>query len=90
MSWETPFVRVLSLILKVVVFLLLLVFTVKNSDIVTVRYLFDLTWQAPLSMILLLVFAAGALLGLLGCSRHIVRSRRELARLKKTPQPGNP
>jgi lipopolysaccharide assembly protein A len=83
-------VRALSLIVKVLLFLLLLAFAVKNSEIVSVRYLMGLEWQAPLSLVLLLVFSLGVLLGLLGCSRQIATARRDLARLRNTPQTGNP
>ena len=78
--------RLLTLILKVVLFLLLLAFAIKNSEIVSVRYLLGLEWQAPLSLVLLLVFALGVLLGLLGGSRHMAKRRRELARLRKSGQ----
>ena len=69
--------RALSLIFKIVLFLLLLAFAIKNSEIVSVRYLMDLQWQAPLSLVLLIVFALGVLLGMLGCSRHMLNSRRQ-------------
>ncbi|MFZ5482685.1 MAG: LapA family protein [Pseudomonadota bacterium] len=60
--------RVLFLLLKLVLFLLLLAFAVKNSDTVVLRYLLGLEWRAPLSLILLSVFAVGVLTGLLGCA----------------------
>jgi uncharacterized integral membrane protein len=69
--------RALSLIFKLVLFLLLLAFAIKNSEIVSVRYLMDLQWQAPLSLVLLIVFALGVLLGMLGCSRHMLNKRRQ-------------
>lgn len=80
--------RTLSLVLKLILFLLLLAFAVKNSELVNVRYLMGLEWQAPLSLVLLLAFAAGVLLGLLGCSRQILLNRRELSRLRKSLQAG--
>lgn len=79
----SPPVRLLTLFLKVVLFLFLLAFAIKNSEMVTVRYLMGLEWQAPMSLVLLLVFALGVLLGLLGCSQQILKNRRELARLRK-------
>lgn len=82
--------RVLTLIIKVVLFLLLLAFAVKNSEIVTVRYLMGLEWQAPLSLVLLLVFALGVVLGLLGGSRQMLKARRELANFHKPAQTGKP
>lgn len=78
--------RVLTLIIKIALFLVLLGFAIKNSEIVTVRYLMGLEWQAPLSLVLLLVFALGITLGMLGCSRQILHHRRELARLRKSMQ----
>jgi len=78
-----PPVRLLTLFLKVVLFLFLLAFAIKNSEMVTVRYLMGLEWQAPMSLVLLLVFALGVLLGLLGCSQQILKNRRELARLRR-------
>ena len=76
--------RVVSLILKTLLFLLLLTFAIKNGDPVTVRYLLGMEWQAPLSLVLFVVFAVGVLLGLLGCSRHLIKGRRERARLEKS------
>ena len=86
---ESP-VRFLALFLKVVLFLLFLAFAIKNSEMVTVRYLLGLEWRAPLSLVLLLVFAVGVLLGLLGCSRQTLKNRRELLRLRKSAQTGKP
>ena len=51
--------RVFSLLTKLLVFLLLLGFAVKNIDSVTVRYFLGLEWQAPLAFVLLVFFAAG-------------------------------
>lgn len=77
-------VRLLTLIAKLILFLLLLAFAVKNGEAVTVRYLMGLEWQVPLSLALLVAFALGALLGLLAASRQILGCRRECARLRKT------
>ncbi|NTV94462.1 MAG: LapA family protein [Thiobacillus sp.] len=57
---------------------------------VTVRYLMGLEWQAPLSLVLLLVFTAGTLLGLLGCSRQLLNNRRELNQLRKATRQSQP
>ncbi|PIV21508.1 MAG: hypothetical protein COS39_10815 [Hydrogenophilales bacterium CG03_land_8_20_14_0_80_62_28] len=43
-----------------------------------------LEWQAPLSLVLLIVFALGMLFGLLGCSRHLFKNRREIRRLRSS------
>ena len=74
--------RLLALFLKIFLFLLLLGLAAKNSEPVSVRYLMGLEWQAPLSLVLLIAFASGVLLGLFGCSRHLFKYRRELSRLR--------
>lgn len=74
--------RLLALILKIVLFLLLLGFAAKNSEPVVVRYFLGLEWQAPLSLVLLIVLALGILFGLFASSRHLFRLRREIARLR--------
>ena len=76
-------VRSLALTLKVVLFLLLLGFAVMNSEPVRLRYFLGLEWQAPLSMVILVVFAAGLVTGLLACSMRLLRGRRELHKLRK-------
>lgn len=64
--------RTFYLILKILVFALVLSFAVKNSEPVTLRYLMDLQWQAPLSLLLLGVFALGAIIGLaVGALHHL-------------------
>lgn len=75
--------RYLALVIKIVLFLVLFSFAVKNSEIVTLRYLMDWEWQAPLSLILLVTFALGLLAGLLAVSWQLLKYRRELASLRK-------
>ncbi len=70
--------RPLALILKIALFLLLLGFAAKNSEFVTLRYFLGLQWQTPLSLILLLTFAAGLLVGLLACSFRLLHNHHEL------------
>ncbi|MBI5329770.1 MAG: LapA family protein [Betaproteobacteria bacterium] len=74
--------RSLSLILKVLLFLLLLGFAAKNSDAVRLRYFLGLEWQAPLSLVILAAFAIGLFLGLLACSLRLLRAHRELRTLR--------
>lgn len=76
-------VRALALFLKVVLFLLLLVLAVRNSDPVEVRLLLDQSWQMPLALVILLSFTLGTLLGLLACGARLMRSHRELQALRK-------
>jgi putative membrane protein len=51
-------------ILRVVVFILLFSLALKNSGPVELRFYFDQVWQAPVSVVLLVTFALGILVGL--------------------------
>jgi len=69
--------------LKLVLFVLVLAFAVKNTDAVTVRYYFGGEWQAPLVFVLLVAFCAGIALGLFAGFAQFIRQRREIAALKR-------
>jgi uncharacterized integral membrane protein len=75
--------RYLGWFIKAVIFILLLGFALKNSDVVTVHYYLDYVWEAPLVLILLGFFAMGAATGLLAIMPHLIRQRRELGKLRK-------
>jgi len=83
--------RMVTWTIRLALFLLLLVFAVRNTEPVTLRFWFDQAWQAPLVMVLLAFFAAGALLGLAAMLGVTLRQRREIARLRReaatAPQP---
>jgi uncharacterized integral membrane protein len=70
--------RALSWITKLVLFLLLLGFALKNTEPVALRYLLGYEWRAPLSLILLLFFGAGAALGVAAVFGVAWRLRRDL------------
>jgi len=70
-------------ILRFVIVVVLVWFAVKNAQVVTIYGLPEQQWQAPLVFILLIVFVAGMLIGLLAWVPTVVRQRREIARLKK-------
>jgi len=69
--------------IRLALFLVLLVFAVRNTEPVTLRFWFDQAWQAPLVMVLLAFFAAGALLGLAATLGTALRQRREIVRLRR-------
>jgi len=78
--------RLLGLIktaVGVTIFLLLLGFAVKNSDSVAMRYFLGLEWHAPLVLMLLVFFTAGAALGIAASLMIMVRQRREIVGLKR-------
>lgn len=70
--------------IRLIIFSFLMVFAVRNTDPVTLHFVLDLAWQAPLVIVLLAFFACGALLGVLSVLGVIYRQRREIARLKRT------
>ena len=75
--------RVLAWAIRFALFVVLLAFAAKNADLVTLRFYFDLAWQAPLVALLLAFFAAGAVLGLIAMSGTYLAQRREIARLQR-------
>lgn len=73
----------LTWFVRIVVFLLLLGFAVKNTTMVKLQYYYGYEWQAPLMLILLAFFTLGVAIGVLACLGKIFRQRREIAALKK-------
>ena len=75
--------RYLIWFLRILLFLLLLGFTVRNIETVTLRYYFGYEWHAPLVLVILLFFALGVAIGVLSCFGKIFRQRREIATFRK-------
>lgn len=59
-----------------------LIFTIYNSSIVQFHYIVD-SVSLPLSVIIIVAVILGATLGLLASSIIVIRTRAELAKLKK-------
>jgi len=78
----------LAWVLKFALFVLVLTFAVKNSDLVTVRYYFGGEWQSPLIFVMLVAFCAGVAIGLMAAMTQLIRQRREIAALKRGKQAG--
>jgi len=70
-------------LLRIVLFVVLLGFAVKNSGTVTLRFFFDSAWPLPLVAVMLIFFAAGVVAGLSAALGSFLRQRRELALLRK-------
>ena len=68
---------------RIVIFLFLFAFAIKNTDPVSVRFFFDAAWQAPLVIVALAFFAGGAVLGVLALLGTVFGLRREAARLRR-------
>jgi uncharacterized integral membrane protein len=75
--------RILTWTIRIALFILLLAFAARNTESVTLRFYFDLAWQAPLVVLLLAFFAGGAALGLLAALGAVLRQRREVSRLRR-------
>jgi len=75
-------------IFRFAIVLVLVWFAVKNAQPVTLHGLPEQTWQAPLVFVLLVVFVAGVVIGLLAWLPTVVRQRRELGRLRKSAAMG--
>jgi len=75
--------RIVTRTVWLLLFLLLLAFAAKNTAPVTLRFYFELAWQAPLVLLLFAFFAAGALLGVLALLGALLRQRREILRLRR-------
>ena len=69
---------------RVFIFLFLFAFAFRNTDLVNIRFFFGADWQAPLIIIVLAFFAAGAALGVLSLLGTVFSLRREVSRLKNT------
>ena len=74
--------RILTWAIRFALFVVLLAFAVRNTEPVTLRFYFDLAWQAPLVALLLAFFAAGAVLGLIAMLGTFLAQRREISRLR--------
>lgn len=75
--------RILAWTLRIVLFLALFLFALKNTETVSLSLYFDQSWQAPLILVLLIFFAAGAAIGVLATMGTVFRQRRENARLRR-------
>ncbi|MBX9629074.1 MAG: LapA family protein [Burkholderiales bacterium] len=81
--------RYVGWVVKAVLFLLLLGFAVKNTEMTVVRYYLGIEWHAPLVFVLLVTFAAGVLLGVVATASRVFRERRdgEVARRAESAPP---
>ncbi|WIM06492.1 MAG: LapA family protein [Candidatus Nitricoxidivorans perseverans] len=69
--------KLLVWLLRGAVFVTLFGLAVKNGDSVELRFYLDQSWQAPLSLVLLGAFAAGAVVGLTIALTSRIRRRHD-------------
>ncbi len=77
---------ILTWAIRLVILAILLVFAIQNTEPVSLRFLTDYVWQAPLVIVLLIFFATGFVFGALALVGVIYRQRREISRLKNKPE----
>ena len=76
--------RYLVWILRLAVFVVVLMFALKNTGPVDVRFFADhVVTGVPLIVVMLAVFVLGVVFGLLIAAPSIMRRRREAARLRR-------
>jgi len=75
--------RLITWTIRIALFILLLAFAARNTAPTTLKFYFDLAWEAPLILLLLAFFAAGAVLGLVATLGALLRQRREIGRLRR-------
>lgn len=72
---------------RIFIFLFLLAFSFKNTDLVSLRFFSDTAYETPLVLVALVFFAAGSLLAMLAMFGTILELRREVAELRKSRTP---
>lgn len=73
----------LKWLVRIVIFVLLLGFAVKNLEPVTLNYFLGYQWQEPLVVILLAFTVLGVIIGLLASLSTLFRQRREIQVLRR-------
>jgi uncharacterized integral membrane protein len=75
--------RYISWTLRIIAFLLLFGFVLKNTDPVILRFYHGSQWEAPLAMVVLVFFGLGAAAGVIAGLTYAYRQRREILQLRK-------
>jgi putative membrane protein len=74
--------RIIIFTILLVVALIGLSFALLNADTITLNYYFG-KLQAPLSLIMVIAIALGAVMGVLASMWAVVAQKRELAKMRK-------
>lgn len=76
--------RLLTWLVRIVLFIVLVGFAASNRQTTELRFIApELTWHLPLVVYLLAFFVGGAVVGLLAALPGMFRQRREIARLRR-------
>lgn len=76
--------RALVWSLRILVFLVLFAFAVRNTETATIRLFFGGSVQWPLIVALLAAFGAGVFAGVLAMAGPLFRQRRQVSSLRKS------
>lgn len=79
--------KYLSWLLKAAIFFTLFAFALNNQQDVTLNFFFGTAWRAPLVLVVLAVFSAGVVIGVLGMVPRWWKHRRA-ARQMQVQRPG--
>lgn len=71
----TAILKLLAWLLRIVVFVGLFGLAIKNSGQMELRFFLDNTWTAPISVVILAVFAIGVAVGLTAALGVFLRSK---------------
>ena len=82
--------QALAWFIRIAIVLVLAWFALKNSHLVDLHGLPEQSAQAPLVFVVLVAFIVGVVIGLLAWLPTVVRSRREIARLRRSPPAAPP
>ena len=85
-----PFFSLVKLLFKAAVFFTLFAFALNNQADVTVHFFFGYHWTSPLVMVVLISFAGGLLLGILGMVPRWWQQRRAAKRAQSRPDANVP
>ena len=80
------FFSLVKTLFKAAIFFTLFAFALNNQADVTVHFFFGYQWTSPLVMVVLISFAGGLLLGILGMVPRWWQQRREAKRNAKLAQ----
>ena len=81
--------HVMRWIVGAALFLALLLLSLQNSELVTLKFYHWWSWQAPLIFIVLIAFAVGVAAGLLAGAVRSARLKRQLNRLRRERSPSD-
>jgi uncharacterized integral membrane protein len=70
--------RILVWLLRIVVFVALFGLAIKNSGPMELRFFLDHSWTAPISVVILAVFAIGVAVGLTAALGVFLRPQRKI------------